>query len=111
MGPFERIIACRNIKEGEELCTNYGEWKKPAHVRKVELHKRYCFCCTCAACDAPQAERAKSDTRRQRYASLDELIPQMGGQDPARALGMAKEAMELLKVECLDSPILISRQA
>ena len=97
----------QDITKGEELCGNYGEYKKATIERRRELNRKYCFDCDCKACTMPEAGRQQSDKRRQKYATLDELIPVIGAQDPARALEMAKEAMELLKAQGLGGRMVI----
>ena len=68
--PHGRVYANRDIKEGEELCTQYCDLMQPARVRRKIMRAQYGFDCFCEACTG--ADSAASDRRRQRIQWLSE---------------------------------------
>ncbi|KAJ7032706.1 hypothetical protein C8F04DRAFT_1003440 [Mycena alexandri] len=65
-----KLIAIRPIAEGEEITvSNLDSLSVSRAERREYLQERYKFECHCAACGLPEAEVAKSDTRRAAVAA------------------------------------------
>ncbi|GAA5964675.1 hypothetical protein JCM3765_004349 [Sporobolomyces pararoseus] len=46
-----RVVAIRDIREGEEVLTSYVDLASPRELRRNELRERYKFECSCAECE------------------------------------------------------------
>merc|ERR1711964_526124 len=77
---YERVIAIRNIKKGEELCVGYldlGLLNRAPTIETVrkELMIRFGFDCMCQLCDMKdEKERKEIEKHRGRYWQLDKKI-------------------------------------
>jgi len=105
------VFAAKNIKAGEELCTNYIDLAQPRSQRRALLKEHFGFDCCCSACASSEDSRT-SDTRRHRIANLDDITyddVSHGRYD--EALKGVEERIALLKAEGIDSPATLVRCA
>ncbi|KAF2158465.1 hypothetical protein M409DRAFT_71630 [Zasmidium cellare ATCC 36951] len=101
----EKVYSVRDIDDGEEITVNYLSdevWALPGRERRRQIQEAYGFDCVCSRCMNGQAfGEGESDVRRTRLGDIDRAIG--GGElimtNPAKALSMCREALELLHKE------------
>eukprot|EP00741_Cyanophora_paradoxa_P015346 tig00000194_g14814.t1 len=71
----EVIHTIRDVREGEELCTDYAASHQTRAARRAFLQQQFGFLCECPACSLEGEALAASDARRAEAARLDEAIP------------------------------------
>lgn len=59
--PILEIVACRDIKQGEELTHSYVELVQPIKARQDRLRSNYGFTCECDRCLLEKGEQAPED--------------------------------------------------
>lgn len=64
------VMAVRNIEAGEELTISYIPVDLPSAQRAKFLNNSYNFECTCPLCRASDADKAASDSRREKIRNL-----------------------------------------
>lgn len=107
--PYERMVAMRNITEGEELFTSYGEMFSCKDQRREVMKLKYGFDCNCTCCNLPVTAQRASDYCRLRLNEIDEYIGKAGVLNPCKGLELLEEFLEILKIEGLDIPVNLLR--
>lgn len=107
--PYERMVAMRNITEGEELFTSYGEMFSCKDQRREVMKLKYGFDCNCTCCNLPVTAQRASDYCRLRLNEIDEYIGKAGVLNPCKGLELFEEFLEILKIEGLDIPVNLGR--
>lgn len=107
--PYERMVAMRDITEGEELCTSYGAMFSPRDQRRKEMQFKFGFNCHCVCCNLGTASQHASDDRRSKLDEIDHKILLVGQRSPREGLKLVQEFMEILKEEGLDIPVILGR--
>ncbi|KAK3248176.1 hypothetical protein CYMTET_42349 [Cymbomonas tetramitiformis] len=103
----ERIVACRDVKEGEELLTCYAPPFDSYSSRQAVLRCHYGFECDCVVCAAPPEERKQNDKLREQFKMLDKRIPEVGSLNPKEGLGLVADALRILeKLDLQLAPLL-----
>ena len=98
-----RVFATTDIKEGEEITISYLPiylWVLSREERQIVIKSYYEFECRCKICTKPDAEIAKSDARRCKFAELQEAKPVLIGNDhDSKALLYCKSMLKILEEE------------
>ena len=101
--PAVKLIAERDIDEGEEITISYVPRSLPLHERRESLQSRHNFLCTCARCldeeKNPEAALVADTSQK----DLDSALNQCGGnlwdQAPAKRCDIVERALSLHAVE------------
>ncbi|KAK4225253.1 hypothetical protein QBC38DRAFT_531136, partial [Podospora fimiseda] len=86
----QRLVAARDIRQGEELTIGYVDLTKPCATRQQLLKKLWGFNCTCRRCTLPPPEMQESNSRSDQ---IHDLLKQL---DDHSSLEASPEKAELL---------------
>ncbi|KAF7190771.1 SET domain-containing protein 5 [Pseudocercospora fuligena] len=105
----EKVYSVQDIRAGEEITVNYISdevWHLPGKERRAAIKAKFGFDCQCDRC--ANEHELESDRRRKRLGDINRAVG--GGQliitNPAKALALCREAVQLLKEEGEGAPLL-----
>ena len=110
--PLGRIYAVSDIKNGEELCIDYGGYGSrfiTLNERQEMLSDKYNFVCDCKLCTMNTDEYLLIENSRLRYKQLEQQIPKTT--DPRTVGTLVKERFEMMKKGKLMYPSLVALHA
>lgn len=99
------VMAMREISQGEEVTVTYKKGYAPLEQRQADLRRDFNFCCACAVCTREPGRRASDDFRLTRVQTLLHKVPDVGYESPGSALSMCEQALTLLRLVGIDTPL------
>lgn len=102
----ELLIAVRSIQPNSEVTVCYRGSFADRETRRKHLLSEFRFVCNCELCMVDDKHR---DELLHKIQYLDDNIPTVAQLRPHKAIGMAEEALELLKSAGMYSPLWTKR--
>ena len=99
-----RVVALREIEQGEEVSISYGRVELPYVERRRLYQEGWGFECGCEMCAKDGKARGESDRKRERFRALKKILEEVTAEtfDAGRVLEWEEEVLKLSEEEGLE---------
>ena len=104
------LVACRDIKFGEELTINYIDLIKPVWERRAMLKEKSFFECNCERCEE-EVKEVDMDTEKPLWALLDKIYEAHTEQNWRQVLNLSSQIQSSAGLNLGSLKILVGRLA